>query len=58
MVLFRIIAALLIFAIAGCVGLWLLTGDRKYLGWALRIIKILIALGLAFFGILLLERAV
>ncbi len=58
MVVFRIVAALTLFAIATCVGMWLLTGDRRYLGWALRLVKIAAALALAFFGLLILERVV
>lgn len=56
MPLFRLVAALLIFGVAGCVGAWLFTDQRKYLSWAIFIIKMMVVLGLAFFGVLLLER--
>jgi hypothetical protein len=58
MVVFRLVAALTLFAIAGCVGMWLLTGDRRYLSWALRLVKTIAALALVFFGLLFLERII
>jgi len=58
MVVFRIVAALTLFAIAACVGMWLLTDDRRYLSWALRLVKTIGALALVFFGLLFLERII
>lgn len=58
MPLFRIVAALLIFAVAVCVSAYLLTGQRRYLRWAGLIVRVLVGLGIAFFGVLILERVV
>jgi hypothetical protein len=54
--LFR--ALLIVFAIAVfvCVGLFLYTNDRKYLGWAGRLFKVGLAAALLFFVVLMLER--
>lgn len=58
MVFFR--ALLFVFAIAVTlsVALFLITGDRKYLRWALLLFKLALAAGLLFFAVLLLERMV
>ena len=39
-----------------CAAGYLLGGDRKYLRWAMRILKVGAAVALVFFGVLLLER--
>jgi hypothetical protein len=53
-------ALLFVFAIAVTlsVALFLITGDRKYLRWALLLFKLALAAGLLFFAVLLLERMV
>ena len=37
-------------------ALWIFTGDRKWLGWSLRLVRVGVVVGLVFFGVLLLER--
>ena len=56
--IFRIVAALIVIGFAVCIGAWLFTRDRRYLGWAVNLLKALLVFGLAFFGLLMLERAV
>jgi hypothetical protein len=58
MVFFR--ALLIIFAIAVtlCVVAFIVTSDRKYLGWAWLLFKLGVAAALLFFAVLLLERIV
>ena len=43
-------------AVAVCAAGYLLSGERRYLGWAVRVIKYAGAAALIFFAILLLER--
>ncbi len=56
MPLFR--ATLIVFAIAValCVALYVVTGNRRYLGWAALLFKLAVVAGLLFFTVLLLER--
>ncbi|HEU4622369.1 MAG TPA: hypothetical protein VFS42_09100 [Burkholderiaceae bacterium] len=56
--IFRIVAALILISLSLCVGAWWFTHERRYLRWAINLIKLLVVLGGAFFGLLLLERAV
>jgi hypothetical protein len=56
--LLRTVAILLGLGVVTCAALWLVTGQRGWLGWALRLIKVGVLVGLVFFGILLLERIV
>lgn len=56
MLLLRTVAVLLGLGAAVSAALWALTGDRKWLGWSLRILRVGVVVGLVFFGILLLER--
>jgi hypothetical protein len=58
LLLFRILGLLAVVAIATSGALFLVTRDRKYLGWTLRLARYTIAGALAFFGLLLLERLV
>jgi hypothetical protein len=56
-----IFRALLIFfaiAVAICVALFLVTNDRKYLGWAGKLFKVGLVAALLFFVVLALERIV
>ncbi|UCE32384.1 MAG: hypothetical protein JSW68_05615 [Burkholderiales bacterium] len=57
MVLLRAIGIVLLVAVAVCALLFLLSGDRRYLRWAGNLLKILAVLGLIFFGVLLVDRA-
>lgn len=56
MLILRLLAILASIAIASGVALYLYTGNRKYLGFSIRLLKI--ALGIALFGFALmaLER--
>lgn len=58
MVIFRVVAALLLLATVLAVGAFLFTHDRRYLRWAVNLLKALVITGFAFFALLLLERAV
>ncbi len=56
MLLVRTLAVLLAIAIAVSAVLWLLTGQRKWFDWSVRLLKAGVVVGLLFFGILALER--
>ena len=56
MLLLRTLAVLLGLGAAVSAALWVLTGNRKWLGWSLKILRVGVVLGLVFFGVLLLER--
>jgi hypothetical protein len=53
-------ALLIVFAIAVvlCVAAFIVTGNRKYLGWSWLLFRLAIAAALLFFAVLLLERIV
>ena len=52
----RLLLLLTAVAVAVCTAGYLFSGDRRYLGWALRCVKYAGAAALIFFTILLLER--
>ena len=52
----RLLMLLPAVAVAVCTAGYLFSGDRRYLGWALRCVKYAGAAALIFFSILLLER--
>ncbi len=52
----RLLVLLTAVAVAVCAAGYLLSGERRYLGWAVRVIKYAGAAALIFFAILLLER--
>ncbi len=56
MLLLRTIAILDAALIAVCAAAFVLSGDRKYLRWALRLLQVGVAAGLMFFAVLILER--
>jgi threonine/homoserine/homoserine lactone efflux protein len=58
MIAFRLLVILTAAAIAVCAAGYLISGDRRYLGWAVRVIKYAGAAALIFFAVLLLERVV
>lgn len=58
MLLLRTIAILMAIAIAVSAALWLLTGERKWFDWSVRLLKAGVMVGLLFFGILAIERLV
>jgi hypothetical protein len=56
LLLLRTIAILDAALIAVCAAAFVLSGDRKYLRWALRLLQVGVAAGLLFFAVLILER--
>lgn len=56
MIALRLLVILTAIAIAVCAAGYLISGDRKYLGWAMRVVKYAGAAALIFFAVLLLER--
>jgi hypothetical protein len=56
--IFRLLFLASAAAIAVCAAGYLLSGDRRYLRWALTVVKLAGAAGLVFFSVLLLERIV
>jgi threonine/homoserine/homoserine lactone efflux protein len=58
MIALRLLVILTAAAIAVCAAGYLISGDRRYLGWAVRVIKYAGAAALIFFAVLLLERVV
>lgn len=58
MLALRLLFLLTLLALAVCGGGYLLTGDRRYLGWAKRVALFAAAAALIFFGVLALERLV
>lgn len=58
MPIFRTLLLLFAIGICVCVALYLLSGNRRYLRWAAAAFKLLVAAGLLFFAVLLLERLV
>ena len=56
MIALRALLLLTALAVAICVGGFFISGDRRYLGWAVRCLKYAGAAALIFFAILLLER--
>jgi len=58
MIALRLLVILTAAAIAVCAAGYLISGDRHYLGWAVRVIKYAGAAALIFFAVLLLERLV
>ena len=55
---FRALLIVFLFAVCLSVALYLMTGQRKYLGWAGLLFKLAVVSGLLFFGVLLLERLI
>ncbi len=56
MLLLRTVAILLGLGVAVSAALWIVTGERRWLGWSLKLVRIGVVVGLVFFGVLLLER--
>ena len=56
MLVLRILAVLVVIGVAGCVGAYFLTADRRYLTIAYRLLRWALVVALGFFGLLLLER--
>lgn len=54
--LLRVVALLLGLGVIGSAALWVLTRDRRWLGRSLLMLKIFVATGFVFFGVLLVER--
>lgn len=56
MLILRAVALLLGVSIALCIGAWLLTGDRRYLGLSKRLLQYGLAVAVVFMALLMLER--
>lgn len=52
----RLLAILTLIGVAGGVGSYFLTGNRKYLRFTFRLARCAIGVALAIFGLLILER--
>ena len=52
----RLLIILTAIGVAVCVAGYLIGGDRRWLGWAFRVVKYAAAAALIFFAVLLLER--
>ncbi len=57
MYVLRILGVLLVIAVGFCFLAHVLTGDRRYLGYAGRLLKYGLVFALILFGLLFLERA-
>lgn len=58
MVFFRLIVVVLLAALGICVGLYVFTRDRRYLGYAGQIIKIGLIVVLVVLGLFAIERII
>lgn len=56
MALFRLLLVVVAAAVVILAALYFISGERRYLGWALRTFKGGVALGLVFFAVMLIER--
>ncbi len=56
MLLLRVLAILAVIAIASGVALYLFTGNRKYLGFSIRLLKIVLGIVLLTFVLIALEK--
>jgi hypothetical protein len=56
MIALRLLLLMTALAVTVCAAGYLLGGDRKYLRWAGKILKVGGAVALVFFGVLILER--
>jgi intracellular septation protein A len=54
--IFRTLLLIFLIAVAICGALYLITSDRKFLRWAGLMLKLVVAAGLLFFAVLILER--
>lgn len=56
MPVFRALLLLFSIAVCACVVLYFVTGDRRYLRWSGLMFKLVVAAGLLFLAVLLIER--
>ncbi len=56
--LFQLALYITIFAVLACLGAYLLTRQKKYLQYALKIMRVMVIAGLIFFGVMVLQRIV
>lgn len=56
--IFRTLLLIFLIGVAICGALFMISGDRKYLRWAGLLLKLVVAAGLLFFAVLILERIV
>ena len=58
MLILRTVGLFLLLAIALCIGIYLLTGDKRYSIWAARLLRIGVAIALVFMVLLAMERLI
>jgi hypothetical protein len=56
MIALRLLLLMTALAVTVCAAGYLLGGDRKYLRWAVKILKVGGVVALVFFGVLIIER--
>lgn len=56
--IFRALILLLVFTVAACVVAYIWTGQKNYLTYALKLLKIMVITGLIFFGVMILQRII
>lgn len=56
MALLRLLLVVVAVAVVLLAALYFISGERRYLGWAMQVFKGGVALGLVFFAVLLIER--
>lgn len=57
MLIIRVLAVLALLSIGGALIAWMLTGDRRFLKWALRAFQVAIVVVFGFLALLFIERA-
>jgi hypothetical protein len=56
MPLFRTFMILIALAVIGSAGMWLVTRERRWVLWSLRLLRIGVVSGMVFFAVLIAER--
>ncbi len=56
MVVFRALMIVLALAVILSAGLWVITRDRRWLNWAIRLLRIGVIAGAIFFAVLIVEQ--
>jgi len=56
MLILRLLAILAVIAISAGMAIYLFTGNRKYLGFSIRLLKIVLGIVLLMFALMALER--
>jgi hypothetical protein len=56
MVVVRIVVAVLVLVLAGLIGMWIFSSDRRFLRYAWQLLRVGILALAIFFGLMMLER--